>query len=96
MRHYIFTKRGLTDRFFCGSIYKALPSDNIKFNGDIMTFAELEHEGLCRSFATKKEALNLQRNELIHMRESDRYAEQAMQSESVYECEGVDDMIYEI
>lgn len=37
-RFFLFTQRGMTDRFFCGDIYEAYSTDEIRFCGDVITF----------------------------------------------------------
>jgi hypothetical protein len=94
-RFYLFTVRGITDRFFCGNIYEALPTDTIKTHGHPMTFQEWADEGVCKAFDTRKQANDYSRNERIAMEDSNNYANRAMESEEVYGCEGVDDMRFE-
>ena len=57
MKTYLFSTRGITDRFFCGNIYvDKMPTDRINYHGTLMTFQECEDEGFCKSFDTLKEA----------------------------------------
>lgn len=89
-KFFLFTQRGLTDRFFCGNIYEKMPSDEVRYNGCLMPFSDCEEEGLCKSFETLKDANKFSRNEEIAMQESDEYAQEAMDAEERFGCEGVD------
>ena len=87
---YLFTERGMTDRFFCGNIYESLPTDEIRYTGDLRTFADCEMDQLCKVFNTRKEANAFSSNEEEAMEDSNQYAREAMEAEERYGCEGVD------
>ena len=89
-KYYLFTQRGETDRFFCGNIYEALPSDEIRYHGQFVSFSFCEEENLCKCFATRKEANAYSRIEERSMEESNEYARRAMYAAERYGCEGVD------
>lgn len=87
---YLFTERGMTDRFFCGNIYEALPTDEIRYCGDLRTFGDLQEDGCCKVFDTRKEANAFSSQEEDAMQDSNEYAQKAMYAEEKYGCEGVD------
>ena len=87
---FLFTERGTTDRFFCGNIYEALPTDIIRFNGCPMPFSDCVEMEFCKVFNTRKEANDYSRAEEEAMEDSNEYARQAMEAEERYGCEGVD------
>lgn len=89
-KFFLFTTRGITERFFCGNIYEANPSDTINYHGIRMTFADCENQQLCKSFETRKEANAFSSAEQEAMEDSNEYAREAMFSEERYGCEGVD------
>jgi hypothetical protein len=72
-----------------------MPTDRINYHGTLMTFQECEDEGFCKSFDTLKEARAFSTTEELNLEDSNDYANQAMESERVYGCEGVDDMRFE-
>ena len=87
---YLFTEKGITDRFFCGDILEGEPSDEVKACGYVSTFQHFVSECICTGFATRKEAEKYSRAEEEAMQESNEYAERAMYSAERYGCEGVD------
>ena len=89
-KFFLFTERGLTDRFFCGNIYEALPDDKIRYHGCPMTFKECAEQELCKAFKSRKEANDFSRAEAEAMKDSDNYAREAMEAEERYGYEGVD------
>jgi hypothetical protein len=89
-KFYLFQERGVTEMFFCGNIYQAMPNDEIKYHGQLMMFIDCATEGVCKEFLTRKEANNFSRMEEDSMQDSNNYANQAMQNEDTYGCEGVD------
>lgn len=87
---FLFTERGMTDRFFCGNIYEALPTDTIRYNGCPMPFSDCVELELCKVFNTRKEANAFSSAEQEAMEDSNEYAREAMEAEERYGCEGVD------
>lgn len=87
---FLFTERGMTDRFFCGNIYEALPTDTIRYNGYPMPFSDCVELELCKVFNTRKEANAFSSAEQEAMEDSNEYAREAMEAEERYGCEGVD------
>jgi len=81
---YLFTEKGITDRFFCGNIYEAQAEDPIRYHGCPMTFQECADNELCKQFATRKEADQYSRLEKDALRESNSYALKAMRAEESY------------
>jgi len=94
-KFYLFTERGITDRFYCGNIYEALATDEIRYHGCLMSYQDCVNEELCKEFETRKKANEYSRSEEEAMENSNNYANRAMECESVYGCEGVDDMRFE-
>lgn len=94
-RFFLFQERGITDRFFCGNIHEALTTDEIRYNGCPMTFSECEQQGLCKSFATRKEANEYNMAEDEAMEDSNNYANRAMRDEDMFGMEGVDNCLYD-
>lgn len=88
---FLFTARGITDRFFCGNVYESFASDEIKVDGEPITFAFAVEIGRCKVFDSRKEANDYSRSEEDAMIQSDRYASEAMACEDRYGVEGVDD-----
>jgi hypothetical protein len=78
---FLFTERGMTDRFFCGNIYEALPTDEIRYHGDLRNFADCLEDGICKVFATRKEANTFSSTEQEAMEDSNEYARDAMYAE---------------
>jgi hypothetical protein len=94
-KFYLFTQKGITDRFFCGNIYEALPSDMIKIYREVIDFETCVQSEFCKEFETRKQANEYSRMEEKNMEDSDNYASRAMECENVYGREGVDDMRFE-
>jgi hypothetical protein len=78
---YLFTEKGITDRFFCGNIYEAQAEDPIRYHGCTMTFQECADNGLCKQFATRKEANQYSRVQDRFMELSNNHALKAMLAE---------------
>ena len=94
-KYYLFLEQGVTDMFFCGEIKEALPTDNVPFHSDYMTYDICAELLFCKVFDTKKEAQQYKRLEQKAMEESNKFAFDAMDSEDYYGVEGVDDMRFE-
>lgn len=80
-KFFLFTKRGMTDRFFCGNIYEAFSSDEIRYHGEMMDFAFCVQIGACKEFSTRKDANEYSRSEEEAMEDSNNYAQKAMDAE---------------
>ena len=89
-KHFLFTVRGMTDRYFCGNIYCKSPDDRIKVCGEILTFSECEEIGHCEKYDTEKDANMRSNNQQKDMKADNAYAQEAMRAEEIYGCEGVD------
>jgi hypothetical protein len=94
-KFYLFTERGITDRYFCGNIYEASPDDTIRYNREVVTFDFCEAVGVCMAFDTRKEANQYSLSQQAVMEDENVYARRAEECEEYYGCEGVDDMRYE-
>lgn len=92
-KFYLFSVRGITDRFFCGDIYEALPGDEIWVHGIPLTFAECVEMGKCKAFGTRREAEHYSDCEDVSMEYSNYYAQNAMYEEELFGCEGVDNTL---
>ncbi len=86
-------QRGITDRFYCGNIYEKLPTDEINYHGQPMSFAECVDAEFCKVFNTSKEANDYSRAEESAMEDSNNYANRAMRDEEIFGCEGVDNCL---
>ena len=95
-RFYLFTERGVTDRFYCGNIYEALPDDEIKVHGSCMSFKTALELQFCKEFTTRKAANEYSRSQEGAMEDSNNYANNAMRDEELFGCEGVDNTLYDI
>ena len=93
-KFYLFQQRGITDSYFCGNVYEKLPTDIMTFEG-MITFNDCVIMGLAMVFDTKKECIAYSDQQEEQMDHENNYARNAMECESVYGCEGVDDMRYE-
>ena len=81
---YLFTEKGITDRFFCGNIYEAQAEDPIRYHGCPMTFQECADNELCKQFATRKEADQYSRVQERFLELSNRHALKVMRVEESY------------
>jgi len=81
---YLFTEKGITDRFFCGNIYEAQANDPIRYHGCPMTFQECADNNLCKQFATRKEANQYSRVQERFLELSNNHALTAMREEESY------------
>lgn len=78
---YLFTERGVTDRFYCGNIYEQLPTDTIRVHGQPMTFQEAAGLEFCKVFTTLKNAQDYSQAEEMNMEDSNNFAHRAMDME---------------
>ena len=92
-KFFLFTERGTTGRFYCGNIYEALPTDEIRVDGELISFEFAEEIERCKSFSTRKEANDFSRSEDEAMEESNNYANRAMRDEEIFGMEGVDNCL---
>ena len=76
-KFYLFQQRGVTERFFCGNIYESLPTDDIKFNGQLLDFEFCVQLGFCLEFDSRKDANDYSKNQQEYLNKSDNYANQA-------------------
>ena len=78
---FLFTQKGITERFYCGNIYEGLPTDEIRYNGCPFTFEFCAEQNLCKVFANRKDANNCSLTETNAMYDSNQYAQDAMRFE---------------
>ena len=84
-KYYLFTQRGLTARYFCGTIYHKLPTDEIRVNGDLMTFEDAEQIGSCLAFEDEDQAQDYAISQWTSLNDDNEYARQAMDDEDHYQ-----------
>jgi len=92
-KFFLFQCKGITDRFFCGNIYEAEPTDEIRYHGQEMTFESCVNFGVCKEFNSRKEANIFSKNQEDLMEDSNNYANRAMHDEETFGCEGVDNCL---
>ena len=80
-KYYVMAIRGRTGIYYCGNIYHRSPSDPIRFDGDEMTFDDIECIGAAITFATEEEAGNYSNCQQSLKDDEDEYARQAEEAE---------------